>query len=304
MITPLQYVQNENFDLGVNLYLKRDDYYPITGGGNKGRKATFIFNRILKDGCDAVVTCGGPQSNHTRVTAIRCKELGIDCTVVIHGKQNDAMCGNLKLLSMLGVRIIYCEMNEVSDVMDSEMTRFVSLGKNPFYIWGGGHCYEGVLAYFDAVKELRLQSDVVFDAVFHASGTGATQAGLHCGFKQYYDQTKVYGISVSRDKKRGTDEIEKSIEAFTKKNNLELSSKEDVMFDDDYNFGGYEKTNDDLNKMISNVAQRLGIILDSTYTGKAWFGMENYIKNKKVKPGANVLFWHTGGLLNLMNEVI
>ena len=69
--------------LGVNLFVKRDDLYPISGGGNKGRKAEYILAKCIADGCNAVVTCGGAQSNHVRATAIRCKELGITCTIVV-----------------------------------------------------------------------------------------------------------------------------------------------------------------------------------------------------------------------------
>ena len=38
-----------------------------------------------------------------------------------------------------------------------------------------------------------------------------------------------------------------------------------------------------------------GIECDQTYTGKAFNGMINYIKDKDIK-NANILFVHTGGL--------
>ncbi len=83
IITPMQKITYSSID---NLYVKRDDLYPISGGGNKGRKAKCILEKCISDGCNAVVTCGGIQSNHTRATAIRCKELGLECTIVIHAE--------------------------------------------------------------------------------------------------------------------------------------------------------------------------------------------------------------------------
>ncbi|QPB84644.1 pyridoxal-phosphate dependent enzyme [Pseudoalteromonas rubra] len=299
-MTPLVYSPMASRKLGVNVYLKRDDLYPISGGGNKGRKAEYILSKCLSDGCNAVVTCGGLQSNHVRATAIKCRELGIECTIVIHSSPVSRSTGNLKLLELLGVNVVYCEMSDVSDVMDREMDRFKSNGLTPFYIWGGGHSYEGTLAFFDAVKEVECQSDVDFDSVFVASGTGATQAGLHCGFKSFFPKTKVYGISVAREQARGTEAVRQSVEEFIEKYGLDKTYSNDIFFTDRYHFGGYENSSELLTSKVIEVARSTGIVLDPTYTGKAWFGMEDMIKSGNYTSQSNVLFWHTGGLLNLM----
>lgn len=300
--TPLHFNEKISDELNVELYIKRDDLYPVSGGGNKGRKAQYILEKCISDGCNAVVTCGGIQSNHTRVTAIRCKELGLECTIVIHAKPRGKASGNLQLLELLGVRIVYCEMKDVASVMDAEMLRWSSIGYSPFYIWGGGHCYEGTLAYFDAVKEVKEQTDIQFDAVFVASGTGATQAGLHCGFKHYFPNAQVYGISVAREQQRGYEAVKSSVVEFYKYKNLDATYLDDIIFDDSANCGGYEQVNTELQSVIKSVATKSGIILDPTYTGKAWLGMENIIRNNVIKSEAKILFWHTGGLLNLMAE--
>ncbi|MGR3983196.1 1-aminocyclopropane-1-carboxylate deaminase/D-cysteine desulfhydrase [Pseudoalteromonas sp. 1181_04] len=286
--------------LGVNLFIKRDDLYPISGGGNKGRKAEYILAKCMEEGCNAVVTCGGAQSNHVRATAIRCKELGIECTIVIHDSEPNDFCGNLKLLQILGIKIVYCDMSEVAKVMDAEMAEHTRQGLKPFYIWGGGHCLEGTQAFYDAAFEAHAQSNLLFDYVFHASGTGATQAGLHLGFKKINSATQVIGISVARQNPRGLEAISNSILEFINANKLDTQLSADIVFDDQFIAGGYEKTNPEQLSVIRRAAEQTGIILDPTYTGKAWYGMQQYIKNGVVKPGSNVLFWHTGGLLNLM----
>ena len=296
-ITPLEKI---NAVTDINLYIKRDDLYPISGGGNKGRKLNYILKKCIDMKCNAVVTCGGIQSNHTRATAIRCRELGLKCTIIIHSKPVTRSTGNLKILELLGVKIVYCDLHDIAKVMDLEMACYRTQGYTPFYIWGGGHCYEGTLAYFDAVEELKKQSRVEFDAVFFASGTGATQAGLHCGFKHYYNNTAVHGISIARDKNRGTTEVKKSVEEFISLSNLDSHYISDIVFDDNYNCGGYEKTNHELFNVLNKTARKTGIILDPVYTGKAWMGMENIIKSKHYPKNTNILFWHTGGLLNLM----
>ncbi|EPI5313122.1 1-aminocyclopropane-1-carboxylate deaminase/D-cysteine desulfhydrase [Proteus mirabilis] len=300
-MTPFYKLRYENVN-GYNLFIKRDDLYPIIGGGNKGRKLDYILLDCLNKGCDAVVTCGGIQSNHNRATAIKCKELGLECTIIIHSNPIKKLSGNLKILELLGVNIVYCSLKNISSIMDNEMKILEKKGFKPYYIWGGGHSYEGTLAYFNAVKELRKQTEVNFDIVFLASGTGATQAGLHCGFKYYYPNTNVYGISVARKKEKGKIEIIKTIQHFISQNKLDNSYLEDVIFDDRFNCGGYEKTNIEQLNLIKHVAQKYGVILDPTYTSKAWMGMNYFMKNNILPANSNILFWHTGGLLNLMAQ--
>jgi D-cysteine desulfhydrase len=57
-------------ELNIKLFFKRDD---ATGGielgGNKVRKLEFLMADALAEGCDAIVTIGGEQSNHCRATA-------------------------------------------------------------------------------------------------------------------------------------------------------------------------------------------------------------------------------------------
>lgn len=290
--------------LGINLFIKRDDLYPISGGGNKGRKAEYILAKCIKDDCNAVVTCGGEQSNHVRATAIRCKELGLACTIIIHDSEPKVIEGNLKLLYILGVKIVFCDMADVSDVMDAEMTIYRQQGFKPFYIWGGGHCIEGTKAYYDAAFEVHKQSTAQFDYVFHASGTGTTQAGLHLGFKQVTPATQVVGISVARQNPRGIEAINSSILEFVTHYCLSEKLSENINFDDRFTCGGYEKTSPEQLNTIKKIAEQTGVILDPTYSGKAWYGMKKYIMSGRVKPGSNILFWHTGGLLNLMASKI
>jgi len=54
---------------GVNLYVKRDDLLPGSGGGNKTRKLEFCIADALGQGKDSIITCGAVQSNHCRLTA-------------------------------------------------------------------------------------------------------------------------------------------------------------------------------------------------------------------------------------------
>ena len=61
---------------GQTIMLVRDDVYPYIGGGSKARKAV-AYEKYLKDNnYNAVVTCGGIQSNHNRAIALMCARNG------------------------------------------------------------------------------------------------------------------------------------------------------------------------------------------------------------------------------------
>jgi D-cysteine desulfhydrase len=300
--TPLYYDSALSCFLGINLFIKRDDLYPISGGGNKGRKAEYILSHAKKVNSTAVITCGGLQSNHTRATAIKCKELGLKCSIIVHDKKPDVVLGNYKLLKLLGVKVVFCDMSDVSNVMDAEMVNLEAQGEKPFYIWGGGHCVQGSLAYFDVVDEINSQVECDFDYVFLACGTGTTQAGLHVGFKSRSRNTKVIGISIAREKQKGSTEVHKSSLELCKYLNIEEKLADDILFDDSFCFGGYEMTDSKLIELIQSVAEKSGLILDPTYSGKAFYALMDYVFTGEIPKGSNVLFLHTGGLLNLMSS--
>ena len=204
--TPIYKLEHELFDkMNLSLYIKRDDLYPISGGGNKGRKLDYIINSKIKKTYNALVTTGSSQSNHIRACLLRAKELGWKSHIIIHDpKPVGELTGNLKIIDLIADKITYVEIKDVSSSMNKAIYEFKEDGYNPLYIWGGGHCLEGTLAYHNAVLELNTQLNKIQpDYIFLASGTGATQAGLISGAKVCFEDCKVIGISVSREKNFG-----------------------------------------------------------------------------------------------------
>ena len=68
--TPLDELDQLGSKYGFKkLLIKRDDLTGFAGGGNKARKLEYDFAEILNGGYDVVITAGGIQSNHARMTA-------------------------------------------------------------------------------------------------------------------------------------------------------------------------------------------------------------------------------------------
>jgi D-cysteine desulfhydrase len=286
---------------GQALHVVRDDLYPLFYGGNKARKMVHINTEIEEGGFDAVVSTGGIQSNHCRVVALACAERGWTCKLVLHGSREQffAEKGNALLIRRSGALVEFVEGAEIGPAMDRSMQELKAEGKQPYYLYGGGHNRSGVLAYRDAMQEFQKvwSPDSPPAHVFLASGTGSTQAGLLAGSRMLgWTSTHIRGISVARTKERGRASIRESLEFIDEDPDTYTA---DLHFEDSYTFGGYGEYTRALTDFTSRMARETGLVLDDTYTGKAFYGMLDLISKEELK--GSMVFWHTGGLLNLMH---
>ena len=67
--TPLEYLPSVSQDLGVEFYIKRDDLTNLGVGGNKLRKLEYLLKDAQDQGATMLLTLGGAQTNHGRLTA-------------------------------------------------------------------------------------------------------------------------------------------------------------------------------------------------------------------------------------------
>lgn len=286
---------------GLDFKIVRDDLFPEIGGGNKARKALEYESDVLDKGADALITTGGIQSNHCRAIALLCARRGWKCKIVYHGTRErfESEKGNALVVRMCGAETEFVGESEISSAMDNAMLDFRGRGFSPYYVRGGGHDICGGIAYVKAVSELVASSFTAPDYIFHASGTGSTQAGLLVGLEKVgWESTKVVGISVARNAERGTRVISEFSEKLAEHCGVEFDSAK-IIFTDKYTCGGYEKYSSELKLFTSDVARETGILFDTTYSGKALHGMFEYIAENNLF-SKRILFWHTGGIFNIM----
>ena len=281
---------------GNRIFIKRDDLIPFSFGGNKARKAKYFFKEILENNYNYVITYGSASSNHCRIIANLAKKYNFKCTII--STEKEEITNNKIMCEIFGVEFVYCNVEDVKRTINEQVKLKLKMGYKPYFIHGGGHGNLGTQAYVDAFKEIANFEDtnnIKFDYIFHASGTGTTQAGLVIGKTINNSKVKIVGISIARHLPRGRDVVIESIKDYLTENKVGCKLKEeDIVFVDKYICGGYGKYNKGIEKTIIDLLESEGIPLDTTYTGKAFWGMEQYIKENDIK-NKNILFIHTGG---------
>lgn len=290
---------------GLKIKVVRDDIYPFIGGGSKARKAIAYEKFLKKNGYNAVVTCGGIQSNHNRAMALMCARNGWKCHLCIQGTEErfNAEKGNALLDRLSGAVCEIIRPEDTAMAMDRAMEQLKKEGYNPYYVVGGGHNLPGGTCFVDAVTELKRQCDEIGykpDYIFLASGTGSTQAGIVVGLDKIgWSDVKCIGISVARQQERGTEVIAEFANMLAEHYGMMKAYDDLILFNTDYLCGGYEKYTSEMEEVLLEATRKTGLIFDTTYSGKAFYGMMDMIaKNPELKD-KKIIFWHTGGLMNI-----
>jgi len=300
--TPIQRISekiNNN-----NFYMKRDDFIPISFGGNKARKAILFFKEVKKEAADCIVTYGSSTSNHCRIISNVAAAQNIPCYIVSPDEVLKPSF-NYDLINLFNAQIIYCSVDKVKETLHNLINNLKKNGYKPYFIQGGGHGNIGTQAYVSAFKEIldyEKKTGINFDYIFHASGTGTTQAGLICGKIINRDNKEVIGISIARKNPYGKKVIMDSVNSYLNRIGMFGINEDNINFIDNYVLDGYGSYNKSILNTIKKVLVNDGIPLDSTYTGKAYWGMTEYIIRKSIS-NKNILFIHTGGTPLFFNNL-
>ena len=303
---PIQTLKSK--DWKNKIYIKRDDLIPVSFGGNKARKAEYFFREIDNGGYDSVVTYGSSSSNHCRIVANMAAARGLPCYIISPEEASEPTFNSKMVDELFKAKRTTVPVKEVHNTIEAMLSELKEIGKKPYFIPGGGHGNLGTQAYVDCYEEIReyeAQNNIHFDYIFHASGTGTTQAGLVCGQLIHGDKRKIVGISIARKNPRGRDVVLDSVrDYFNEKKILvdEKSVQEATIFEDAYTGDGYGKENAEINQTIRDVLIQHGIPLDATYTGKAFCGLKRYLNENGIA-GKNILFIHTGGTPLFFNHL-
>jgi len=295
--TPLQRMDRLADALGSDaaLLVKRDDLTGLALGGNKARKLAALATDAVAQGADCLVTGGGRQSNHARITAAAARRLGIECHLALGGEPPDHHDGNLLLDDLLGAHVHFDPADDYYGIEASITARAGRLradGRSPYAIPVGGASTIGVGAYATAVAELRTQLDTDPDWMVVADGSGGTHAGLLAGLSAA-SPTRVLGVDVGT--RPDLDTMVPALAADAAGVLALGAPNRTVLVDHDHVGAGYGELSAECRDAIRLVARTEGLLLDPVYSGKAMAALLSALRDGRIAAGESVVFWATGG---------
>lgn len=282
-----------------NIYVKHDGKCAQTYAGNKVRKLEFLLADARQRGANRIVTLGAAGSNHAVATSTYAHQMGMTCTVCLtHQPPSAIATRNLRRHLALGTQL------HVYQRYSQAIAHAESLARDPAtqLIPLGGSSPLASLGYITAAAELVEQVEQGLlprpERVYVACGTMGTAVGLALGFALLRQPIQVVAVRVTERSvasedlfadlyARSVDLLRERVSGLT----LERTIKSNrLMFVEEFFGDGYASPTPEALQAIED-AERAGLTLDGTYTGKAFAALLAHRRAGKFAGPA--VFWCT-----------
>jgi D-cysteine desulfhydrase len=289
---------------GPPMWIKRDDLTGFALAGNKARKLEFTVGEAVAQGCDLLVTGGGPGSNHCRGTAAAARAAGLECVLVLYGEAPSEPRANLRLMGWFGAEVRFTgdsDRASVGPLLERTAKELEAEGRRPYLLPRGGATSVGAYGYAEAAGELAGQLDaagVVPEAVVVATGSCGTQAGLVAGAAALGRPWRIVGAAVSRPPEECTERVLDLSRGCADLLEAEAPGPDRVEVLDARGLG-YGIPSEEGRTAARLAAETEGILLDPVFTAKAMGVLTGLIENGLAGP---VVFVHTGGDVEAIEE--
>jgi 1-aminocyclopropane-1-carboxylate deaminase/D-cysteine desulfhydrase-like pyridoxal-dependent ACC family enzyme len=300
--TPIQELDRLRSALGPGcprLLMKRDDLLAFGAGGNKVRKMQTVAAEAIAGKYDTLITCGGVQSNHARVTAAAGAALGLRVVLVANGAKPELLTGNARLNALFGADVHYVSAREErAPMMEQLAGELRAAGRRPLDVPLGASTPLGALGFARAIEEVA-RSTFRPTAIVHATSSGGTQAGLIVGSALFGMTHEIIGISADDPSAALAATISTLVAGAAERLGAKLSSAggdRRVNVVDSFVGEGYGVPTAPSREAMELTARTEGIVLDPVYTAKAMAGLIDRVRAREWAPDTEVLFWHTGGV--------
>ncbi len=300
--TPLQEAPGLGTLLERRVLVKRDDLMGFAGGGNKVRKLEFLLADALQRGAQTVITTGGLQTNHGRLTAAAAARLGLRCELVLTERVPVTGAayehsGNILLDQIFGAVVHRLPADadpavRVAELVSAEQ----AAGRECAVLPLGGSNPLGCLGYVAAAAELAEQlagAGVAKARVVVALGSCGTAAGIVAGSAGRDWHLDAVTVLHEGDPARQT--LADLVNGTAGLTGVDPLPADRVRVVTDQRGAAYGIPTAAMWTAVVESARRDGLLLDPVYTGKA----AAHLFTAPGDPDETLVFWHTGGLPGL-----
>jgi 1-aminocyclopropane-1-carboxylate deaminase/D-cysteine desulfhydrase-like pyridoxal-dependent ACC family enzyme len=309
--TPVLYLEQLS-TAKASLWVKRDDLTSPVYGGSKLRKLGPLLSDAKQRGATQLVTVGALGSHHVLATGVFGKVVGLSLEALVLPRPASRHVLETARASIgQGVRL-----TPAASYTEAAQKLALRAAAGAYSIPAGGSNLLGTRGLLAAGAELSAQVRAGLlpepDLIVLALGSGGTAAGLAAGVLQAGLKTRVLAIAVAEPVKVFEHQAHALARALTPHaSRAELaprrgspSAQARLEVNRGYLGDGYGHATR-ASEQATREAARVGLMLDETYTGKAFAAALDRIALGNER---QILFWHTlssaqiGPLLTLAPE--
>jgi 1-aminocyclopropane-1-carboxylate deaminase len=270
-------VDNINW-LSRNISLIRFDLIHPEYGSNKWFKLKYNIKRALDEKKSTVISFGGAYSNHLYSLAAMCRDAKIKAVGVVRGQEHYADNYLLQNCKRAGMELLYLSKTEYNNRYSDSFTDFIRTKYNNAYIIpDGGENYEGLKGASEMSKFIPEHCK----HLFIACGTFTTLSGMLSSLPA---SIRVWAVPALKAEPWALDSIKKNLELIGADHSALKQCN--ILFD--YHFGGFAKSDNQLELFKNSVNQKLGLNLDQVYGAKLFYAIHHQVTLGHIGSDENI----------------
>ena len=306
--SPLPYKSDYlSSDLGVNVYLKHEDFASSVGITSKLRKLEYLLFRQEISSSTVFISVGSLPSSQNVAVAYAAKRLGIKSHIIYGGETTlkpNNKTGNYYLASQFASAETWYNgenwaeyTNWIEEVEKAEM----AAGNTPIIFGPGLSHWPGLLGYTRLGKELNnyfQKNGQKIDFIICPVGSGGVFAGLALSNNFVETPVKIIGVTFAQNTRSAKEAVLRLSDDIVKNMNYNIdnASYGDIV---DGTLGvKYGLMNQEMISMSDDILINEGLLLDSVYTLKTYIALKKMVQNGLIPANSNVLLLLTGTCYN------
>lgn len=308
--TPLEHHAAMSRDLGVEVFIKREDQADALGCGNKLRKLSYIVAEAEGHGATVLVTMGSLRSNQCKAVAAVAAQRKMRAHLVYGGDRQERPSqahGSYLLTTFIEPTLTWCERgpwqslsNELARVMEAERNQ----GECPWLIASGASDWPGLMGSIELGLEIADQvqaAGLSITDVVAPAGSGGTCLGIHLAAEQLQQAWRVRGFCIGEE----LNVVNKKIVALQNALPVTIGNAScplgSLVYDDSARGAGYDTPRHQELAAMQHVVRHYGMLFDPNYMIKAFLGLRQAIAKGQIRRGSQVVLVHTGGQMGLFD---
>lgn len=263
----------------VSIDIKRDDSLHPVVSGNKWRKLKYLLEDAEHKQCDAIISMGGNWSNHLHALAFAGQSLGLKTEAFVRAHPDQALTPTLIDCQNWGMNLNYVSRKEYAKLRQHKAwDAFHQDYPKSYWVGEGGF---SPLA-MRGVQEIEQEVEDHYDYIFVGCGSGATL----CGLARAFPNSHIVGVAAFSGAEYLHEQLEQCLPSYP----------DNWTLDTEHHCGGFAKSSQELQRLITFIEQGNDFELDTVYNGKVFLALHNWLQQGKLACGSKVLVIHTGGL--------